>query len=90
MNKNKGFTLVEMTVTLVIFGALLLLIVNINQEMNYNQAVRLGAGGVVDLVETSSKVLNNNYNNLINLQKAFSPFVIIILTYNFMHFSYLK
>lgn len=70
MNKNKGFTLVEMTVTLVIFGALLLLIVNINQEMNYNQAVRLGAGGVVDLVETSSKVLNNNYNNLINLQNG--------------------
>lgn len=63
MKKNKGFTLV-------IFGALLLLIVNINQEMNYNQAVRLGAGGVVNLVETSSKVLNNNYNNLINLQNG--------------------
>lgn len=63
--KNKGFTLVEMTLTLVIFGALLLLIFKINEEMTDNQAIRLGASSISDMVDTSTKILNNNYNKLI-------------------------
>jgi len=65
IKKYMGFTLVEMLFTLLIFGGLLLLIFKINEDMTTNQAIRLGASSVVDMVDTSSKILNNNYNKLI-------------------------
>lgn len=63
--KNKGFTLIELTITLFIFGTLLVLIYKVIFDLYEDKAIRAGASSSDLIIQNTAKILNSNYNDLI-------------------------